>query len=276
MAIIISASNFCSLIIFVALLTCLAVKLEQATCIMSLRNYNAKPLLRAQPAGCNTSDSVISVAIDTREHTDSTGPMRICEPQLSLDHPLHILHPNVCSANTLQNGFQCTPNNRAYMAFPMVATYVINYLQSIMTLDSRLCQLGNMSSFFFYQLAELTLLLLPSHIATCISGNSLLTVTAAWQHIMVSVIQHFHRFFRLVSYMFICDSFSSSLNHTIVVMAFRFLTNTQAFRNSSQLEQFVLPGVTPTGKLLGTGVVWVSGRGKSFNLTSHSGCICMT
>ena len=26
-----------------------------------------------------------------------------------------------------------------------------------------------------------------------------------------------------------------------------------AFRNNSQLQQFVLPGVTPTGRLLGTG-----------------------
>ena len=27
----------------------------------------------------------------------------------------------------------------------------------------------------------------------------------------------------------------------------------RAFRNSHQLQQFVLPGVTPTGKVLGTG-----------------------
>ena len=36
-------------------------------------------------------------------------------------------------------------------------------------------------------------------------------------------------------------------------MAFRFHDIVQAFRNSSQPEQFVLPGVNATGRLLGTG-----------------------
>ena len=37
-------------------------------------------------------------------------------------------------------------------------------------------------------------------------------------------------------------------------MAFlRRLNVTQAFRNNQQLQQFVLPGVTPTGVVLGTG-----------------------
>ena len=43
-------------------------------------------------------------------------------------------------------------------------------------------------------------------------------------------------------------------NLQTVIMAFlRRGDVTQAFRNNRQLQQFVLPGVTTTGKLLGTG-----------------------
>ena len=45
-----------------------------------------------------------------------------------------------------------------------------------------------------------------------------------------------------------------------------------AFRNNSQLQQFVLPGVTPTGRLLGTGSYGsVEEVSPSACLASHSG-----
>ena len=33
----------------------------------------------------------------------------------------------VYSANTLHNGFQCTPNNRAYVTFPMVVMSTVHH-----------------------------------------------------------------------------------------------------------------------------------------------------
>ena len=44
---------------------------------------------------------------------------------------------------------------------------------------------------------------------------------------------------------------------------------TQAFRNNRQLQQFVLPGVTTTGKLLGTGSFGSVEEVSHSNLTSY-------
>ena len=81
----------------------------------------------------------------------------------------------VYSANTLHNGFQYTPNNRAYVTFPMVVMSTVHHDPGFSSMSAR------QHVFFFdpcNQLAELTVSL-NSHIATCISGNSLLAVTAA-------------------------------------------------------------------------------------------------